>query len=157
MEGAPNGREIDDLRSAFCSLPLSMISRYLVNKYRLVIFRTTLRRQLVAAEYKVGQVVAAAGMAPAACYTFVPYQGLQEPQSFQRHAYGGLGNVQTRLCNPVQRGECPALSTGAAVQIQQRDKGGRSQIIGQNVPADQRVASLPAKPEIAVGGVNQMV
>ena len=162
MEGnpkcSPGSEEAACLCSILCSLPLSIIPSYLVNRYMLVSFRTTLRRRyLVPAEHKVGEVVAAAGIAATAGHALVPYQCLQEPQSFQRHAHGGLGHVQARLCNPVQRGKCSALSTGAAVQIQQRDKGSGGQIIGQNVPADQSVAALPTEPEVAVGGIDQVV
>ena len=134
-----------------------MISRYLVNKDRLVSFRTTLRGKLVPTKNEVGQIVAAAGMAPAAGHTLVPYQCLQEAQSFQCKADGGLGHIQTGLGNPPERGECAAFPTGTAVQIQQRDKGSRSQIIGKNVPADQSVAAFPAEPKITVGGIDQMV
>ena len=96
-------------------------------------------------------------MAAVSGHTLVSHNGLQEPQSFQRHAHGGLGHVQTCLCSPVQRGECPAFPTGAAVQIQQGEKGGGSEIIGQNVPADQGVAALPAELKIAVGGIDKPV
>ena len=135
-----------------------MFFRYLVNKDRLVSFRTThRRRQLVPAEHKVGQIVAAAGMAAVPGHTLVSHNGLQEPQSFQSQADGGLGHGQSHLGNPPKRRKCPAFPTGTAVQIQQRDKGGRSQIIGQNVPAYQGVAALPTEPEVAVGGIDQVV
>ena len=109
---------------------------------------------MLSAEYEIREIVAAAGMAPAACYTFVPYQGLQEPQSFQRQTYCGFGHVQTHPGNPPKRRKCPAFPTGTAVQIQQCGESSRGQVIGQNVPADQGVAALPAEPEVAVGGVN---
>ena len=96
-------------------------------------------------------------MASVAGHTLVPYQGLQEPQSLQRQTYRGLCHIQTDLSNPAQRGECPAFPPSAAVQIQQRDEGGGSQIIGQNVPADQGVAAFTAEPEIVVRGVDKPV
>ena len=149
--------ERSDLCRTLCSLPLSIIPRYLVNKYRLVIFRTTLRRQLVPAEYKVGEVVAATGMAAVLGYALVPYQSLQEPQSLQSQADGGLGHGQSHLGNPSKRRECPAFPTGTAVQIQQCDEGSGGQIIGQNVPANQGIAAFPAEPEVTVRSIDQVV
>ena len=93
-------------------------------------------------------------MASAAGHTLVPYQGLQETQSFQCQTHGGFSHVQTKSGNPAQRGERTALPTCTAVQIQQRDEGSRCQTVGQNIPADQGVAAFPAKPKIAVGGVD---
>ena len=92
-ESTPSGQEAADIRSARCCLPLSIIFRYLVNRYRLVNFRTTFRSQLVPAEDEIGGVVAAARMAPAAGHTLVPHQSLQETQSFERQADGGLGHI----------------------------------------------------------------
>lgn len=68
--------EVVELRNALCSFPLSIISRYLVSRYRLVIFRTTLRKQLIPAEDEIGEVVAAAGIAAVAGHTLVPHNGL---------------------------------------------------------------------------------
>ena len=46
--------EIADPHNAVCFLPQSIIFRYLVNRYRFVIFRTTLRRRyLVPTEHKI--------------------------------------------------------------------------------------------------------
>lgn len=114
----PVSAETTILCSALCFLPLTIISRYLINRYRLVSFRTTRRRRrVVPAEHKVGQIVAVVGMAVEASHTLAPYQGLQEPQSLQRQTYCGLRHIQTGLCNPSQRGERTALPTGTAVQI----------------------------------------
>lgn len=140
-----------------CSFPLSIISRYLVNRDRVVIFQTTLRQQLIPAEYEIGEVVVATGIATVAGHTFVLHYGLQETQSFDRQAHRGLCHIQPSPRDPSERRKRTAFPTGAAIQIQQSDKGSGGQIIGQNVPADQSVAPFPAKPEMAVGGVDQMV
>ena len=118
----------------FCAAPsvlfLSVlpISRYLVNRYRFVIFRTTLRRQLISTEYEIGEVVATAGIAPATGYTFVPHQGLQEPQGLQRLADRGFSHVskpilailrregKARPFRPAQRYRYSSVTNAAGVR-----------------------------------------
>ena len=153
----PVSAETTILCSTLCSFPLSIISCYPINNIKLVIFRTTLRRQLIPAEDEIGEVVAAAGIAAVAGHTLVPHNGLQETQNLQCQTHGGLSHVQTKSGNPPERGERTAFATGTAVEIQQRDEGSGGQVIGKNVPTDQSIAPFPAEPEVAVGGVDKPV
>lgn len=104
----------------------------------------------------VGGIVAITGVAITPGEAPMPHDGLEGTEGVQGGADRGFGHVQM-LGNAADGRESTTTATSAAVEVQEISESGRGQIVGQNVPADEGIAPVPAEPQVAVGSVYQMI